>query len=78
MTCVAQHPRAGSPLWGRLGSEREWLPGERLGPTTMAWALFQAGSVFVHGWLFGLTRVDYRPLCEVATTAPALMPPPPF
>ena len=48
-----------------LGRVHELLPGDPLaqravwGRTTMAWALFQAGSATFYSWLFGQTGGDY-------------------
>lgn len=64
-----------------LGRVQELLPGDPIaqrlvwGRTTMAWALFQAGSGYLYTWLFGLTGGNYALLfgCGVAALALALM-----
>ena len=58
-----------------LGRVHELLPGDPVaqravwGRTTMAWALFQAGSAYLYSWLFGQTGGDYPLLFAIGAGA---------
>jgi predicted MFS family arabinose efflux permease len=58
-----------------LGRVHELLPGDPAaqrvvwGRTTMAWALFQAGSAYFYSWLFGQTGGDYPLLFAIGAGA---------
>jgi predicted MFS family arabinose efflux permease len=58
-----------------LGRVNELLPGDPVaqrivwGRTTMAWALFQAGSAYCYAWLFGRTGGDYPLLFAIGAGA---------
>ena len=58
-----------------LGRVHELLPGDPVaqrvvwGRTTMAWALFQAGSAYCYSWLFGRTGGDYPLLFAIGAGA---------
>ena len=61
-----------------LGRVHELLPGDPVaqravwGRTTMAWALFQAGSAYLYSWLFGQTGGDYPLLFAIGAGAMVL------
>jgi hypothetical protein len=56
----------------------ELLPGDPVAQravwsrTTMAWALFQAGSAYFYSWLFGRTGGDYPLLFALGAGALAM------
>jgi predicted MFS family arabinose efflux permease len=58
-----------------LGCVHELLPDDPVaqrvvwGRTTMAWALFQAGSAYSYSWLFGWTGGDYPLLFAIGAGA---------